>query len=116
MLTNMTLIWELEIVILIVPVQLEISYGSVMREIIKKTQQKEHHLRKIKLDWDQRENGMSDVKEIGWGEGKIPDPCLEVSLALSSLFLHKKRPEVPLSLWVSMSFSSVPKGPEQKLH
>lgn len=62
------------------------------------------------------ENGMSDVKEIRRGKGKIPDPCLEVSLALSSLSLHKKRPAVPLPLWVSMSFSFVPKGPEQKLH
>lgn len=60
--------WKL---ILIVPIQLEISYASVIREIIKKTQQKEHHLRKIQLDWDQRmteENGMSDVKEKGRGE------------------------------------------------
>lgn len=47
---------------------------------------------------------MSDVKGTGL-RGRIPDPCLEVSVALSALFLHKWRQVVQPPLWVSIPFS-----------
>lgn len=53
------------------------------------------------------ENRMSDVKGMG-GRGRIPDPCLDVSFALSSLSLHKRRQVVQPPLWVSIPFSPYP--------
>lgn len=39
---------------------------------------------------------------------RIPDPCLEVSLALSSLFVHKRRQVVQPPLWVRIPFFLYP--------